>query len=169
MFRRRNAAAVARPVPEPFTYIHKGTVLTGDVSASGRLRVHGTVRGDVTVSGVLEVAESGLVEARRVEADEVKIIGMVVAACVIARGRVEIWKGGELRGDVRAASLDIEDGARFTGRSEMLLDQQPAPGDEPPARAQDGATAALPAAAAPPALPEAAARAPDPVTEADLL
>jgi len=106
---------------EPFTYVHRGTTVVGELDAEGRVRVHGTVRGNVRVRGVLEVAEAGVVEGDRIDADEVKILGRVVAT-VHARGKVEIWKGGELVGDVRAASLDIEEGARFTGRSEMMAD-----------------------------------------------
>lgn len=81
--------------------------------------MHGVVRGDVTVTGPLEVAESGLVEGATVEADEVKIIGRLVVEQLVVKGKVEIWAGGELIGDVVAAALDIEEGARFTGRSEM--------------------------------------------------
>ena len=77
------------------------------------------VRGDVRVDGALEVAEAGLVQGTSIEADEVKIIGRVVVDKLVARGKVVIWDGGELIGDVQAASLDIEEGARFTGRSDM--------------------------------------------------
>lgn len=104
---------------EPFTYIQKGTTIVGQLEARGRVRVHGLVRGDVKVHGALEVAEAGLVEGASIEADDVKIIGRVVVERLVAKGKVEIWDGGELIGDVRAASLDIEEGARFTGRSEM--------------------------------------------------
>ncbi|MBW7915969.1 MAG: polymer-forming cytoskeletal protein [Trueperaceae bacterium] len=117
MFKRRDAKPPE--TRELFTYIHQGTVVEGKLTAEGRVRVHGTVRGDVTVRGVLEVAESGVVECDDLRADHVKIIGRVTAGHLEATGKVEIWKGGELVGDVRAAALDIEDGARFTGRSEM--------------------------------------------------
>jgi len=104
---------------EPFTYIHRGTKLIGDLEAQGRVRVHGTVMGNVRVSGVLEVAEAGVIEGEHIEADEVKILGKV-RANVDARGKIEIWKDGQLEGDVRATALDIEEGASFTGRSEMI-------------------------------------------------
>jgi cytoskeletal protein CcmA (bactofilin family) len=103
---------------EPFTYIQEGTVVRGDLDAQGRVRIHGTVLGNVTVAGVLEVAAEGSVKGDRVEAEQVRILGSV-EAIVAAVGKVEIWRGGSLVGDVRAASLDIEDGASFTGRSEM--------------------------------------------------
>ena len=121
MFRRKAEATKGanRAKTEPFTYIQRGTTIEGELVAEGRVRVHGVVRGNVRVAGTLEVAEAGLVEGQRVEADEVKIIGRVVVERLEARGKVEIWSGGELVGDVSATSLDIEEGARFTGRSEM--------------------------------------------------
>lgn len=144
MFRRSRKAEGDGERREPFTYVHRGTTVVGELDAEGRVRVHGTVRGNVRVRGVLEVAEAGVVEGERIDADEVKILGRVVAA-VHALGKVEIWKGGELVGDVRAASLDIEEGARFTGRSEMTgADEgddssRPAPQARPRAGADGGA------------------------------
>ena len=110
---------------EPFTYIQRGTTILGRLEASGRVRVPGVVKGDVKVDGALEVAEAGLVEGSSVEAADVKIIGKVVVERLVASGKVEIWDGGELIGDVTAASLDIEEGARFTGRSEMAGPTEP--------------------------------------------
>ena len=80
---------------------------------------------------MLEVAEAGIIEGDLIEADEVKIIGRVHAS-VHAKGKIEIWKAGQLEGDVRAAALDIEEGASFTGRSEMNV-QVGRPGRLPPA------------------------------------
>ncbi|MEX2534242.1 MAG: polymer-forming cytoskeletal protein [Trueperaceae bacterium] len=115
MFSRRGKV---RRGSEPFTYIQEGTVLRGDLEAVGRVRVHGTILGNVSVAGVLEVAAEGIIKGTRVEAEQVRILGSV-EALVAAAGKVEIWRGGRLDGDVRAASLDIEEGASFTGRSEM--------------------------------------------------
>jgi cytoskeletal protein CcmA (bactofilin family) len=168
MFRRRNPETEPAPAREPFTYIHQDTVLTGELVAKGRVRVHGKVRGNVRVTGVLEVAESGTVEAERLEADEVKIIGLVRAGQLVVSGKVEIWKGGELVGDVKAAALDIEDGARFTGRSEMTGDAGAGAAPESGGRRRE-ATTAPPRADEPPAgpvdEPEAPARTAQPVGE----
>ncbi|HZJ09806.1 MAG TPA: polymer-forming cytoskeletal protein [Trueperaceae bacterium] len=119
MFRRNDKAKPETVRKEPFTYIHRGTTLIGQLIGEGRVRVHGHVKGNVKVKGVLEVSQAGVVEGELVEADEVKILGRV-RADVVAGGKVEIWSGGELIGNVRAASLDIEEGAFFTGTSEML-------------------------------------------------
>ena len=116
MFRRKEKAT--QPSGEPFTYIHQGTTLEGKLTAKGRVRVHGTVRGDVSVVGVLEVAEGGVIEGATIQATEVRIIG-AVRANIEAKGKVEIWQKGRLEGDVHAGTLDIEEGAIFIGRSDM--------------------------------------------------
>jgi cytoskeletal protein CcmA (bactofilin family) len=108
---------------EPFTYINQGTEIHGNIVAKGRVRIHGILRGNVTVEGVLEVAEDGLVEGEKIVADEVKIIGHVKAN-VEAKVKVEIWQKGILEGDVRANALDIEEGATFIGRSDMRSPSQ---------------------------------------------
>jgi cytoskeletal protein CcmA (bactofilin family) len=108
---------------DPFTYINQGTEIQGNIIAKGRVRIHGILRGNITVEGILEVAEDGLIEGDKVVADEVKIIGHVKAN-VEASVKVEIWQKGILEGDVRAKVLDIEEGATFIGRSDMRSPSQ---------------------------------------------
>lgn len=103
---------------EPFTYLHRGTVLEGDLWVEGRLRVDGTVRGDVRAEGPLDVGSTGSMTAGRIRASEVRILGDVQGD-VHAVGTVHLWRGSRLTGDVFAAQLDIEEGATFTGRSHM--------------------------------------------------
>ena len=146
MFRRRqrvrdttphdSAAAAER---ERFTYLQHGTVVTGALQASGRVRVHGTIRGDVEVDGLLEVAQDGVIEGATVKAAALVVLGRV-RANVEVPGKVEVWKDGHLEGDVQAGSLDIEEGATFVGRSAM-------PGRDEAAQVA-APTGAAPAAAA---------------------
>jgi len=110
------AAVVER---ERFTYLPHGTVVTGALQADGRVRVHGTIRGDVEVDGLLEVAQDGVIEGANVKAASLVVLGRVRANVEVA-GKVEVWKDGHLEGDVQAGTLDIEEGATFVGRSEML-------------------------------------------------
>lgn len=124
---------------EPYSYVDAETTVEGTVTAGARLRVDGRVRGEVHVDGVLEVAPGGRIEAGPVRAGDVRIAGEIVAD-VRASGTVELWNGGRLEGDVRAASLDIEEGATFLGRSLAPEDDEPAPSaaSAPPADAAPG-------------------------------
>jgi cytoskeletal protein CcmA (bactofilin family) len=135
MFTRGQKNSQSKDVkPEPFTYIHQDTLLEGNLSAKGRVRIYGVVKGNVTVEGVLEIAEFGVIEGDTIRAHEVRVLGRVKAN-VESSGKIEIWQKGELIGDVRATSLDIEEGATFIGRSEMRP-SNPAPYEVPVASLQ---------------------------------
>ena len=125
MFRRRQRVrdttpdeSAASAERERFTYLQHGTVVTGTLEASGRVRVHGTIHGDVEVDGLLEVAPDGVIEGASVKAGSLVVLGRV-RANVEVPGKVEVWKDGHLEGDVQAGALDIEEGATFVGRSAM--------------------------------------------------
>jgi cytoskeletal protein CcmA (bactofilin family) len=129
---------MSRQERAPYSFVDAGTRVEGSVSADGRLRVDGEVRGEVRAGGVVEVAPGGRIEGGPVRAAEVRVAGEVVAD-VIAEGRVEIWRDARLEGDVRAGALDVEEGARFLGRS-LPYDAEP-PSDAA-ATAGDSADAA---------------------------
>jgi cytoskeletal protein CcmA (bactofilin family) len=118
MFKQGNKNVPKDVKPEPFTYIHQDTLIEGNLNAKGRVRIYGVVKGNVTVEGVLEVAEFGVIEGDLIKAHELRVLGRVKAN-VESNGKIEIWQKGELIGDVRATALDIEEGATFIGRSEM--------------------------------------------------
>ena len=105
-------------VSEPFTFIHQGTVIVGNVQVPGRARIHGEVHGNVNVQGLLEIAASAVVDGHYICAENIKILGQVHAD-VWAKGSVEIWRGARLTGNLYAAQLDIEQGATFIGSSDM--------------------------------------------------
>lgn len=127
--RPQTEPAPGSPKSDVHTYIHSDTVIEGNLKAKGPVRVDGTVQGVVETGGLLEVAASGVIEGELVTAEHMKILGRVKANVKVT-GRIEIWRSGQLEGDVRATSLDIEDGATFTGRSEMNV--KPAAGARPP-------------------------------------
>ena len=101
-----------------YTYVAVGTTVEGTVVASGRVRIDGVVRGEVRVDGPVEVGPDGEVVAPSLHARSLRVAG-TVRADVHADATVEVWRGGVLEGDVRAAALDVEPGARFDGRSIM--------------------------------------------------
>lgn len=156
MFRRRSHPSAHGEAPDPgasgvdapadagsetVTVLQAGTVVSGTLRASGRVRVYGTVQGDVEVDGLLEVGPGGLIEASSLRAQALVVLGRV-SADVDVSGSVEVWKGAVLDGDVRAASIDIESGATFRGRSLMCDESDAAVVSEAAAEAPTGATAA---------------------------
>lgn len=124
---------------EPYSYVHSGTLVEGSLVVEGRLRIDGRVLGEVRVDGVLEIAPGGRIEGGPVRAASVRIAGEVVAN-VDAEGTVELWRGGRLEGDVRAGSLDVEEGARFLGRS-LMRDEDRSASERSEAAPDDGPAA----------------------------
>jgi cytoskeletal protein CcmA (bactofilin family) len=114
----QTAAKQRGQVSEPFTFIHQGTVIVGNVQVPGRARIHGEVHGNVNVQGLLEIAASATIDGHYIYAENIKILGQVHAD-VWVTGNAEIWRGGSLTGNLYAAQLDIEQGATFIGSSDM--------------------------------------------------
>jgi cytoskeletal protein CcmA (bactofilin family) len=104
------------------TFISQGSEMTGDIYASGNLRVDGTIRGNVQAEGDLEVSASGIIEGKTVSARNVIIHGLVKAT-LTASEQLRIHSHGEVQGDVTAQALDIESGAKFVGYSHTGIQQ----------------------------------------------
>ena len=100
------------------TYLDKGSLITGNLSTNGHLRLDGAIKGNVTVKGTLEVSAGASIEGELLEVESLLLHGSIKSN-VNAKGKITISKTGRLIGDVKATSLDIETGAVFSGRSEM--------------------------------------------------
>ncbi len=99
------------------TVIGPETRVEGTVTAKSSIRVDGSVQGKIITPGEVIVGEGGKVEAD-VDAGNLAVAGLL-AGNVEVRGRLEIKKGGTLRGDLRADTVIMEEGAFFDGRCSM--------------------------------------------------
>ena len=93
--------------------------LQGDFSGQEDLIIRGQFRGKINLPGNdLMVAEGGLVEA------EVKVRSITIKGelngNIGASGKISIERTGRVKGDLSAAVISIEDGARFEGSVKVL-------------------------------------------------
>ena len=109
------------------TVIGAGTVLEGTLKAGMSARIDGIINGDVTSSGIIIVANEGVVNGN-ITAVDVKISG-VVKGNVMATGKLDLVANGKLFGDIKAASLSISETAVFEGNCKMQMDAEPAKKD----------------------------------------
>ena len=102
-------------------------LLGGDSRFKGLVRFRGTLRVDGLVEGNIQAEPGGgavLIinqEARvtgDVSADQVLISGTVLGN-VRAKERVEIYRSGDLKGDIYTSDIMIEAGAAFAGYCHM--------------------------------------------------
>lgn len=86
------------------------TVITGNVSGRGDLRVDGTVKGGVTVDGQIEVMAEASIEGP-IEGNDLFLQGRAQGD-VVASGTVSLGPRAQYSGVIRAANVTIAPGAR---------------------------------------------------------
>lgn len=90
------------------------THLVGRVGGHGALRIEGSVRGDIDITGDAEVAEGATIEGN-VHASSLDISGSLLGD-VVAKGPVAIRSGAIVRGELRGTEVSIEPGSRVSIR-----------------------------------------------------
>jgi cytoskeletal protein CcmA (bactofilin family) len=99
--------------------IGKSVQIRGEVKGSEDLLVDGLVEGTITLSDSrLTIGPNAHVQAN-VSARDVVLLG-TLNGDVQASGRVELRSGANLKGDIRAARLSIEENALFSGKVDLI-------------------------------------------------
>lgn len=99
------------------TLISAGTVLKGDISSNGDLRIDGTVVGNVKTSAKVIVGSSGVVEGDVVgnQADVTGKVNGNIRATELLQLRGECM----VSGNIYAGKLQVEPTATFNGQCHM--------------------------------------------------
>lgn len=124
----------ADPRVESRTQIGPGTTIRGEVQIEGEAVVHGTVEGNLSSTGSVEVMKGGNVKAD-VRGKSVRVMGRVEGK-IMASERVQLLSGAHVKGDIHSQSLKIEEGVFFQGACVM---------GEDPMAAEHGKVVAMPA------------------------
>jgi cytoskeletal protein CcmA (bactofilin family) len=98
-------------------FIGSKTTVRGQVSGKQDLVVEGRIEGHISLESHLTVEESASIEAD-VEANVATLRGEVRGPVVAARSAV-LEPTARMAGKLKAPSITIEDGARFSGEIEM--------------------------------------------------
>ena len=94
-----------------------GIIWQGSINGSGGVRIEGTFEGEIGLSGILVVGETG-----RVTCDDLHAGTIIVAGAVrgnITAQKVEIRSTGRIWGDVVTVSFATEEGAFLRGQIRM--------------------------------------------------
>lgn len=89
----------------------------GDLRGRGGVRIEGSITGEIAISGLVVVGETGKVECQNLEADTVIIAGTVKGN--ITCQKLEIRTSGKVWGDIVTMSFSSEDGAFYRGQMRM--------------------------------------------------
>ncbi len=106
------------------TIVGKGSVLEGNFSAIGSVRLDGTVEGNVKVTGQFVLGAAGKVLGN-VEALSA-VIGGEVLGNVIALNKTELISSARVIGDIKTQVIVIDEKAVFQGKCDMNQDEEKA-------------------------------------------
>ena len=92
--------------------------IDGDIDVKGDLLIYGKVTGNVISKGTINSAKDSLVEGN-ISAQNASIHGVVKGDLNITN-KVLLGKGSHLEGNLQAAIITIEEGAKFDGMCHMV-------------------------------------------------
>jgi cytoskeletal protein CcmA (bactofilin family) len=102
----------------PINIITEGTLIKGDITASGDFRLDGTLEGNIQLNGKLVVGDSGVVNGN-ILCVNANIIGTVNGNLSV-KELLSLNATARVKGDILINKLSIEPGAVFTGKCRML-------------------------------------------------
>ena len=96
--------------------------IKGDINVSGNLIVYGTVYGNIISTGVVNTAKGSLIEGN-IQAQSTFVSGTITGNLDIEKKAV-LGSTCDLKGNIKASIITIEEGALFEGMCTMLKDQE---------------------------------------------
>ena len=101
------------------TIIGDGTTFNGVLSVSGSVRIDGKVTGKLDATGHITVGQNGIIESNEIIKCLSAHIAGIIKSDVLAPMRVHLTGTARLIGNITTKVLVIEEGAVFTGKSDM--------------------------------------------------
>lgn len=103
-------------------FLGKGSKIVGTLTFSGPVELDGHIEGEVIAQDRLVIGESGVVQAK-VSGAEIVVRGSVTGDIHASR-RLALKKPAKVIGNITTASLSIEEGVIFEGKSSMSGSQK---------------------------------------------
>ncbi|MBI3519694.1 MAG: polymer-forming cytoskeletal protein [Bacteroidetes bacterium] len=97
--------------------IGNGTSITGDINSNGDVRIDGTLKGNISISGKLVVGPSGNIEGN-VICQNADVSGEIHGKVSVSE-LLSLKASAKLLGDIVTGKISIEPNATFTGTCNM--------------------------------------------------
>lgn len=111
------ASSGSRFDERPYTTLGKDTEFEGTLKFKDGLRIEGKFNGDISTDGYLIIGDTGQVTAE-ISVGSIIVEGKVTGN-IQAKDLVELRSSAEMRGDISASKLKIEEGVVFVGKSDV--------------------------------------------------
>lgn len=97
--------------------IGNGTTISGDINSNGDLRIDGTLKGNISISGKLVVGQSGNIEGNII-CQNADVSGEIHGKVNVSE-LLTLKASAKLLGDIVTGKISIEPSATFTGTCNM--------------------------------------------------
>lgn len=104
-------------VGEVETIIGKNTIVKGNISGAGTIRIDGQFEGEINTKGNILIGETSKVTAQ-IKAINATIAGTVYGNVDITE-KLDLLPSAQIYGDLKVGVLSISEGAVFKGACEM--------------------------------------------------
>lgn len=131
MFSSKSNNLTQKQVTKVDTLIGSATNMSGNINASGTVRIDGIYTGDITTDSDVIIGQEGMVKGN-ITSDTVSISG-TVEGNINSENLIEVLATGKLFGDIQTQKLSISNGAVFNGKCSMVSEEVkriPAPNTE---------------------------------------
>lgn len=115
MFQKVNKSSAVES--SSINLIGNGTNIIGDVNSNGDVRIDGTLKGNLSISGKLVVGPSGNIEGN-VTCQNADISGEIHGKVTVSE-LLSLKSSAKLLGDIITGKISIEPNATFTGTCNM--------------------------------------------------
>lgn len=115
MFQKVNKSSAIDGVS--INLIGNGTSITGDIKSNGDVRIDGTLKGNISISGKLVVGSSGNIEGNII-CQNADISGEIHGKVSVTE-LLTLKASAKLLGDIVTGKISIEPNATFTGTCNM--------------------------------------------------
>lgn len=115
MFQKVNKSSAVES--SSINLIGNGTHITGDINSNGDVRIDGTLKGNLSISGKLVVGPSGNIEGN-VTCQNADISGEIHGKVTVSE-LLSLKSSAKLLGDIITGKISIEPNATFTGTCNM--------------------------------------------------
>ena len=115
MFQKANKTSDSNAVS--INLIGNGTNITGNIKSNGDIRIDGTLKGNLSISGKLVVGPSGNIEGN-VVCQNADISGEINGKLSVSE-LLSLKASAKILGDIITGKISIEPNATFTGTCNM--------------------------------------------------
>ena len=105
-------------VPASASMIGAGTVLKGDITSNGDIRIDGTLKGNIIGAAKVIIGANGAVEGD-IAGQQADIMGKVTGS-IRVKDLLQLKNGSMVEGNISSGKLQVEPSAVFNGQCHMI-------------------------------------------------